>query len=160
MTPTEDQSGDAIAAQAPPVKRGTPNTSPVISMKDVPTAPPVARLVPVEPSATKPEPSTTATPAMKKPMAKPGMQAGRPVVVSVEDSRPSIDVNVGVQWKAPVLTDANFQQWSDYLWPTDEDLKWQKIRWHKSLSIAAKEAKELNRPILLWTMNGHPCGET
>jgi len=64
------------------------------------------------------------------------------------------------QWAAPKLTDKNLQQWLTFIRPTQKELKWRKIRWHKSLSVAAREAKRLNRPILLWTMNGHPCGIT
>ena len=66
----------------------------------------------------------------------------------------------GVQWDAPVLTDQNLDQWVDYLWPTEKDLVWRNIRWHNNLGDAIKEARRLQRPILLWTMNGNPCGET
>ena len=63
-------------------------------------------------------------------------------------------------WAAPVITESNFDQWMQFIEPTARELEWQKVRWHYSLSEAAKEAKALNRPILLWSMNGHPCGET
>ena len=65
-----------------------------------------------------------------------------------------------VRWEAPVLDDQNLDQWADYLWPTEQELAWRSIRWHNNLGEAAIEAKRLNRPILLWTMNGNPCGET
>ena len=66
-----------------------------------------------------------------------------------------------VRWKAPALTDENLERWMTYVRPTQEELAWRtKIRWHTSLGTAAREARELNRPILLWTMNGNPCGET
>lgn len=64
------------------------------------------------------------------------------------------------RWSAPSLDAENYRQWIKSIWPSEEELKWQKIRWHKTLAEAAKEAKRLQRPILLWTMNGHPCGET
>ena len=63
-----------------------------------------------------------------------------------------------VRWPAPELDDDNLRQWMTFIRPTREELKWRQVRWHKSLSVA--EAKRLQRPILLWTMNGHPCGET
>ena len=64
------------------------------------------------------------------------------------------------RWPAPNLTDANYSEWLAFIRPTADELKWRKVRWHKSLSEAAAEARQLQRPILLWTMNGHPCGET
>ncbi len=42
----------------------------------------------------------------------------------------------------------------------EEDLAWRGVRWHRHLDEAAEEARQLGRPILLWAMNGHPCGET
>ena len=66
-----------------------------------------------------------------------------------------------VRWKAPTLDDDNLERWMTYVRPTEQELTWRsEIRWHTSLGVAAKEAKALNRPILLWTMNGNPCGET
>ena len=64
------------------------------------------------------------------------------------------------RWPAPNLTDDNYRDWLTFVRPTDAELKWRQVRWHKSLSAAAAEARSLQRPILLWTMNGHPCGET
>jgi len=66
----------------------------------------------------------------------------------------------GPYWPAPELTDENIVKWGDFIRPAAEDLGWRKIRWHRHLDEAAVEAKRLNRPILLWSMNGHPCGET
>ncbi len=63
-------------------------------------------------------------------------------------------------WPTPKLGDDNYRKWITFIRPTEKELKWKKIRWHKSLSVAAAEARRLKRPILLWTMNGHPCGET
>ena len=65
-----------------------------------------------------------------------------------------------VRWPAPELTDRSYGEWLEFIRPGKSELGWREIRWHKSLSDAAKEARELQRPILLWAMNGHPCGET
>ena len=54
----------------------------------------------------------------------------------------------------------NLEKWLKFVRPSEEELAWQKIRWHRELEDAAAEARKLQRPILLWTMNGHPCGET
>ena len=61
---------------------------------------------------------------------------------------------------APKISDATLDQWLAFLRPSAEELGWRKVRWHHSLSEAAAEAEKLQRPILLWAMNGHPCGET
>lgn len=61
---------------------------------------------------------------------------------------------------APQITEANLDQWIAFVRPSAEELGWRAIRWHNSLSEAADEAEKLQRPILLWAMNGHPCGET
>ena len=63
-------------------------------------------------------------------------------------------------WPAPTLTDENLDQWSDFIRPSAKDLAWQGVRWHRHLDEAAAEAHQLGRPVLLWAMNGHPCGET
>lgn len=63
-------------------------------------------------------------------------------------------------WPAPVLSDANLRKWGDFIRPSAKDLAWRGVRWHQHLDEAAEEAKSLERPILLWAMNGHPCGET
>ena len=61
---------------------------------------------------------------------------------------------------APELTQDNLDRWMTFSRPNDEELLWQKIRWHKDYEAAVKEARQLKRPVLLWTMNGHPCVET
>ena len=53
------------------------------------------------------------------------------------------------QWPAPKLTDDNLQQWMTFIRPTKKELKWRKIRWHKSLSVAAREAKRLKKLVSL-----------
>ena len=63
-------------------------------------------------------------------------------------------------WPVPEITESNFDEWMQFVEPGSDELGWRKMRWHRSLSEAAREARELNRPILLWAMNGHPCGET
>jgi hypothetical protein len=63
-------------------------------------------------------------------------------------------------WPAPKLTDSNLKQWGDFIRPSEKDLSWRGVRWHRHLDEAAAEASQLGRPVLLWAMNGHPCGET
>lgn len=63
-------------------------------------------------------------------------------------------------WAVPELSNTNLDEWIQFIRPSTEELGWRAVRWHRSLSEAAEEAKALQRPILLWAMNGHPCGET
>ncbi len=37
---------------------------------------------------------------------------------------------------------------------------WKTIPWHPSFGEAIKVARKEDKPILLWSMNGHPCGMT
>ena len=43
--------------------------------------------------------------------------------------------------------------------PKDES-GWREIPWRPNLGVAIIEARKENKPILLWIMNGHPCGMT
>jgi len=60
----------------------------------------------------------------------------------------------------PELNDQSYRRWIDFVRPSAEESKWRQIGWRPSLWPAVQEAKELQRPLLLWTMNGHPCGHT
>lgn len=60
----------------------------------------------------------------------------------------------------PVLTQSNLDKWIHFIEAKDSELRWKNVRWHKDFEAAVIEARELKRPVLLWTMNGHPCGET
>ena len=60
----------------------------------------------------------------------------------------------------PKLTTQNLDKWIDFIEAKPPELNWQKVRWHKDLEAGILEARKLKRPVLLWTMNGHPCGET
>jgi len=60
----------------------------------------------------------------------------------------------------PVLDDKNLKTWLDFILPSPEETQWEKLGWRPELWAAVQEAKALQRPILLWAMNGHPCGLT
>lgn len=68
--------------------------------------------------------------------------------------------NESSSWPAPKLADTNLSHWSEFIRPSEKDLSWRGVRWHRHLDEAAAEASDLGRPVLLWAMNGHPCGET
>ena len=37
---------------------------------------------------------------------------------------------------------------------------WKEIPWRPNFSEAIEDARKEDKPILLWMMNGHPCGMT
>ena len=58
------------------------------------------------------------------------------------------------------LSVANFDFWRNYIKASDTELEWQKLPWKMSFHEGLKEGAKLNKPILLWAMNGHPFGCT
>ena len=54
----------------------------------------------------------------------------------------------------------NYAEIRDAIRPSEEENSWKKIGWRNAFWPAVQEARELGRPILLWTMNGHPLGCT
>jgi hypothetical protein len=50
--------------------------------------------------------------------------------------------------------------WRDYIKPTENDLLWTSIPWQNSFQEGLAEAREQQKPMLLWVMNGHPLGCT
>ena len=54
----------------------------------------------------------------------------------------------------------NFRQWLTFIQPDAKEQAYKEIDWRVKFWDAVTEAKELGRPILLWTMNGHPLGCT
>lgn len=63
------------------------------------------------------------------------------------------------KYPLPNVDESNFNNWMEFIEPSQQEMAWNQLRWHDSLELAVAEAKRLNRPILLWVMNGHPCGE-
>jgi len=54
----------------------------------------------------------------------------------------------------------NFRVWKAFIEPSAQEASYRKISWRTEFWPAVVEAKKLERPILLWTMNGHPMGCT
>ncbi len=57
-------------------------------------------------------------------------------------------------------TAANFEAWRDRILPCDDELNWQNIPWLVSFADGIVAANSADKPLLLWTMNGHPLGCT
>lgn len=63
------------------------------------------------------------------------------------------------QAEPPALDAAEFRALHAAVVPTAAE-PWQTIPWRTDLGAARAEAAELERPLFLWTMNGHPLGCT
>ena len=50
--------------------------------------------------------------------------------------------------------------WYSYILPKESELAWRTVGWRGTLGEAWLEAQKKDMPILLWAMNGHPCGCT
>jgi len=57
-------------------------------------------------------------------------------------------------------TQSELDTWLAYVLPKPDELAWRKIPWRYELGTALVEAKQQNKPVLLWAMNGHPLGCT
>ena len=59
------------------------------------------------------------------------------------------------------LPDAkNYDAWLKFIRPSKDELSFERVGWRSQFWPAVVEARSLGRPILLWTMNGHPLGCT
>ena len=61
---------------------------------------------------------------------------------------------------AQELKQETFDTWYSYILPKPSELTWRTIGRRGTLGEAWLEAQEKDMPILLWAMNGHPCGCT
>lgn len=62
--------------------------------------------------------------------------------------------------ETPRLNADNFQKWLEFIRPSESEGTYEQIGWRNKFWPAVEEARRLGRPILLWTMNGHPLGCT
>lgn len=61
---------------------------------------------------------------------------------------------------APSLTADNLNDWKSHILPSPADLAWTQIPWLPDLQSGIEAAAQVDKPLLLWTMNGHPLGCT
>jgi hypothetical protein len=54
----------------------------------------------------------------------------------------------------------NLNQWRNHILPSQDELDFMKIPWRTTFKAGLVDANRLQRPVLLWTMNGHPLGCT
>jgi hypothetical protein len=62
--------------------------------------------------------------------------------------------------QAQDLTEETYPNVRKSILLVSEESHWQKIPWRPNLGVAIDEARKEDKPILLWMMNGHPCGMT
>ncbi len=58
------------------------------------------------------------------------------------------------------LNDGSYDRWRDHLLPKKEELGWLSIPWRPNFWEGVAEANRADKPILMWTMNGHPMACT
>jgi hypothetical protein len=60
----------------------------------------------------------------------------------------------------PAPSAADFREWLARIEPDATELGYLQVAWRNAFWPAVLEARDLGRPVLLWTMNGHPLGCT
>ena len=58
------------------------------------------------------------------------------------------------------LNDQNYAAWRKHILPDTGELAWQEIPWQTTFKDGIVAADTAGKPVLLWTMNGHPLGCT
>ena len=59
-----------------------------------------------------------------------------------------------------VLNDDTFERWRDFIHPSAAELASDRIEWNTTLWAGLTRAQEMKKPLMIWIMNGHPCGLT
>ena len=78
---------------------------------------------------------------------------------SFDTPTPEVDEQ-GTASLSEQLGPSNFEAWAEFIRPSDSERKFEDIGWRNEFWPAVEEARALGRPLLLWTMNGHPLGCT
>ena len=58
------------------------------------------------------------------------------------------------------LNESNYSKIRQAILLDPSEAEWEQIPWQPDLGQAILEARKQDKPILLWMMNGHPCGMT
>lgn len=58
------------------------------------------------------------------------------------------------------LNSENYEVWRDHILPDSSEMTWERIPWLTTFKDGILAADEAGKPLLLWTMNGHPLGCT
>lgn len=60
----------------------------------------------------------------------------------------------------PPLSWSTFDQSMERIIPQPEEILYEEIEWRSTLAEAINEAAATEKPVLVWAMNGDPCGFT
>jgi hypothetical protein len=58
------------------------------------------------------------------------------------------------------LNEGNYSVWRDHILPSASEMSWEQIPWLTTFKDGILAADAAGKPLLLWTMNGHPLGCT
>ncbi len=58
------------------------------------------------------------------------------------------------------LNESNYAKWRDHILPAASELDYESLPWLTNFKDGILAADAQQRPLLLWTMNGHPLGCT
>jgi hypothetical protein len=67
--------------------------------------------------------------------------------------------------QAPVEADVeihagNYAAWREHILPDSSEMAWEEIPWLVTFKDGIRAADLADKPLLFWTMNGHPLGCT
>jgi hypothetical protein len=60
----------------------------------------------------------------------------------------------------PVIGDGDLAHWREVVYPSGDELTFERIPWIASFAEGLRAAEREQRPLLFWAMNGHPLGCT
>jgi hypothetical protein len=77
-----------------------------------------------------------------------------------QNDRQGISMDNGTLDSSASHHEIDYEKWRHYLRPSPHETKWRAIPWRIHLAAALLEARQAEKPVLLWVMNGHPAGHT
>lgn len=60
----------------------------------------------------------------------------------------------------PEVDQTKVDAWRDHIKPHGSELAWEQVGWRSDVWGAILEAHDTGKPLLIWSMNGHPKGFT
>lgn len=76
-----------------------------------------------------------------------------PAELEIAESRAPVEADIE-------LTEDNYQLWREHILPEKSEMAWAEIPWLSTFKDGILAADAAKKPLLLWTMNGHPLGCT
>ena len=73
---------------------------------------------------------------------------------------PGLTVSAQEDGRTMELNEATWSMIREAILLKPSEAEWGQIPWQPDLGEAILEARKQDKPILLWMMNGHPCGMT